>query len=244
MMSYDSSRTLLENEDVMEQYDSVMGGGAAYGSMRPQSSSLYDPNKISNINGYVRKLHRNVQRVEGVFKELEGKTYNDQDAITAVKNAYKEKYGVDLPSSVTNSGSTTQPTDGSSSNSTANTGGYTAVSGSEEQPYKYGTMGDGIGKVQQNVGLVQDNKWGPKTHAKISELAPQYVNGFTDNDTLKVIQAIRAKTTRPATKIQSNPIAANVAQPAAPSRLAQPVQPTVNARNTYATNMAPGFKGV
>lgn len=73
--------------------------------------------------------------------------------------------------------------------------GYKFVAGTTDDPYKYGTLGSGIAQLQQNLGLVQDGKWGPKTNAKIKELAPQYINGFTNADLLKVIQSIRSKTT-------------------------------------------------
>ena len=72
--------------------------------------------------------------------------------------------------------------------------------GTDEDPYKYGTKGSGIAQVQQNLGLVQDGKWGPKTDAKIKELAPEFSNGFTNQNLSQVIQKVRG---------QVNPTAAN-----------------------------------
>ena len=72
--------------------------------------------------------------------------------------------------------------------------------GTDEDPYKYGTKGSGIAQVQQNLGLVQDGKWGPKTDAKIKELAPEFANGFTNQNLSQVIQKVRG---------QVNPTAAN-----------------------------------
>lgn len=72
-------------------------------------------------------------------------------------------------------------------------GGYVLAQGTSEDPYKYGKSGSGIAQVQQNLGVVQDGKWGPKTDAKMKELAPQYANGFTKDDVLRVIQASRSK---------------------------------------------------
>jgi hypothetical protein len=75
-----------------------------------------------------------------------------------------------------------------------NAEGYKFTKGTSDDPYKYGTLGSGIAQIQQTMGLVQDGKWGPKTQAKMAELAPQYVNGFTNDDLFKVVQAVRTKT--------------------------------------------------
>jgi hypothetical protein len=88
----------------------------------------------------------------------------------------------------------------------ATTGGYKFVKGTADDPYKYGTLGSGIAQVQQNLGVVQDGKWGPKTDAKMKELAPEYTDGYTNEDILKVIQKIRStnnpdiKTIKPTTQ--------------------------------------------
>jgi peptidoglycan hydrolase-like protein with peptidoglycan-binding domain len=70
-------------------------------------------------------------------------------------------------------------------------GSYRFANGTSDDPFKYGTQGSGISQVQQNAGLVVDGKWGPKTQAKMAEFAPEYVNGFTNADILKVIQKFR-----------------------------------------------------
>ena len=77
------------------------------------------------------------------------------------------------------------------------TGGYKFVTGTSDDPFKYGTLGSGIGQVQQALGVSQDGKWGPKTQAKMQELAPEYINGYTNEDLLKVIQTIRSKNITP-----------------------------------------------
>jgi hypothetical protein len=80
-------------------------------------------------------------------------------------------------------------------------GSYKFAKGTSDDPFKYGTQGSGIAEVQQNAGLVVDGKWGPKTQAKMQELAPEYADGFTNADILKVIQTIRSKNITPINKI-------------------------------------------
>jgi hypothetical protein len=77
---------------------------------------------------------------------------------------------------------------------------YQFSKGTDDDPFRYGTKGSGIAQVQQNLGLVQDGKWGPKTDAKIKELAPEFSNGFTNQNLSQVIQKVRG---------QVNPTAAN-----------------------------------
>ncbi len=73
------------------------------------------------------------------------------------------------------------------------TTGYKFVKGTADDPYKYGSLGSGIAEVQGVLGVVQDGKWGPKTQAKMQELAPEYLNGYTNENLRDVIQKIRSK---------------------------------------------------
>jgi len=77
---------------------------------------------------------------------------------------------------------------------------YPFSKGTDDDPYRYGTRGSGIAQVQQNLGLKQDGKWGPKTDVKIKELAPEFANGFTNQNLSQVIQKVRG---------QVNPTAVN-----------------------------------
>ncbi len=111
--------------------------------------------------------------------------------------------------------------------SPASTSGYKFVKGTSDDPYKYGTLGSGIAQVQQNLGVVQDGKWGPKTNAKMKELAPDYINGYTNDNLLKVIQTIRT-TKNPAPQKLSTNISPSVAEktPMKLAPMAQQIQPT------------------
>lgn len=80
--------------------------------------------------------------------------------------------------------------------------GYKFVKGTSDDPYKYGSLGSGIAQVQQALGVVQDGKWGPKTQVKMQELAPEYLEGYTNENLMKVIQQIRSKTTSPIAKAE------------------------------------------
>lgn len=109
----------------------------------------------------------------------------------------------------------------------ATTSGYKFVKGTSDDPYKYGTLGSGIAQVQQNLGVAQDGKWGPKTNAKMKELAPDYIDGYTNDDLLKVIQTIRT-TKNPAPQKLSTNISPSVAEktPMKLAPMAQQIQPT------------------
>lgn len=79
----------------------------------------------------------------------------------------------------------------------AASGGYSPVAGTNEQPYKLGTSGAGIFKVQECLGFTGaevDGKFGPKTQSKMMELAKQYVNGFTDADVQDICKMANART--------------------------------------------------
>ena len=85
------------------------------------------------------------------------------------------------------------------------TGGYKPVQGTNEDPYKFGTSGAGIFKVQECLGdLVTDGKFGPKTQAKMGELAKQYVNEFTDADIDTICKLANPR--RDSTPVDTNPV--------------------------------------
>jgi hypothetical protein len=56
---------------------------------------------------------------------------------------------------------------------------YERSTGEEEDPYRYGTEGDGIKTIQELLGLVPDGRFGPKTRAA---LAPFGIQTFTKYD--------------------------------------------------------------
>lgn len=75
-------------------------------------------------------------------------------------------------------------------------GGYKFVKGTDDDPYIYGTLGSGIAEVQKNLGFTGtevDGKWGPKTQAKMQELAPEFVKGYSNSNLMDVIKVIRDK---------------------------------------------------
>jgi hypothetical protein len=228
MMNYDSSRTLLENEDLLDEQYAAMGGMGATTMGSINNTDVY------NLNGYVRKLHRNVQRVEGVFKELEGKKFKGGDAITALKTAYKEKYGVDLPSTVTGgvsqSGQPGQPGQAGAQQQT-----FRPAQGTPEDPYVVGTTGEGVGKVQQYLGgLKVDNMFGPKTKAKLAEKVPQFAEKFTNNDLMTIYKTLYPQA--PIEKIAAKPAMPNLGAQVNSTQLAGQQKPQQNlAYNTNTT---------
>lgn len=89
-------------------------------------------------------------------------------------------------------------------NAGAASGGYRPVQGTNEDPYKLGTSGAGISKVQECLGITTDGKFGPITQSKLMELAKQYRHAFTNDD----IEDI-CKMARPRQNIQISPMTAS-----------------------------------
>lgn len=190
MMNYDSSKTLTEQQLGATEPDQQI-----HPPVWDNPSELYEP----FINQIVRKLKRNYDSIDALKSQLQGKTYKGDPAIDAVKTAYKASTGKDLPSESEQfatiqrpdpiKGPVDVPVD-----TPKETKQWPFSKGTDEDPYKYGTQGSGIAQVQQNLGLVQDGIWGPKTDAKIKELAPEFANGFTNQNLAQVIQKVRGYT--------------------------------------------------
>jgi len=69
-------------------------------------------------------------------------------------------------------------------------GTYKFVDGSAENPYKYGTKGHGIVKVQECLGLKADGLFGPKTKSRLSSLGQSY-DQFTNEDVATICKMAR-----------------------------------------------------
>lgn len=187
LMYYDSTKTAFENEDlnenkklnkdiefiyveeilnneiIEEQFPgNMMAGSLARRAMRKIT--------IKNLNPYLRKIHRNVVRLNDVISNLEGKTYNGEPAIDAVKTAYKERYNEDLPIPGVSTEQPSQP---------KATDGYKPCPSGVNQ---FGCKSDMIGKVQSMLGVTVDNRFGPKTQNALSKFAPEFSKQFTDDD--------------------------------------------------------------
>jgi len=54
-----------------------------------------------------------------------------------------------------------------------NVQGYTLVTGNEDEPYQYGSLGSGIKQLQTHIGVNPDGKWGVKTNEQLNK------KGFT-----------------------------------------------------------------
>ena len=214
IMGYDSLKTLTEQSPSL-----IPGMESAIGNT-PPDVNIYYIRRLSRI------LKRKYDRIDRIMKEVDGKTTDGDPSINVLKSEYKNLTQKDLP--ITNStsqmskGSTGgyTPVDGTSQMSKGSTGGYTPVDGTT-QPYKYGTMGSGIGQVQEKLGLTVDNKWGPKTQAKLSEVFPQYSKQFTNNDIPNITQV--NKTTSPETSIDKTSTATPTITSVQRPTLSQPI---------------------
>jgi len=72
----------------------------------------------------------------------------------------------------------------------ATTGGYKPVTGTADDPYRFGTSGEGIKPVQTSLGLIPDGKFGTKTQAALS---PFGIQTFTDDDIPNLQAKIQGK---------------------------------------------------
>ncbi|HOH61184.1 MAG TPA: hypothetical protein PK698_01650 [Bacilli bacterium] len=197
-----------------------------------------------NTKASLRTDSRNMIAVYNQLRKLAGKTYKGKRAIEVANEQYQRYYKKSILDDIekksklnfqgegykkliidllqgkeepaTSTDQTTSP-DVKPGGSGGNTGGYKFVIGTSDDPYRYGTLGSGIGSIQQTLGLAADGKWGPKTDAKIKELAPEYAKGFTNGDLVKVAQAIRAKT-----QPESQPIARSTEPAVNPKVASQP----------------------
>jgi hypothetical protein len=197
-----------------------------------------------NTKASLRTDSRNMIAVYNQLRKLAGKTYKGKRAIEVANEQYQRYYKKSILDDIekksklnfqgegykkliidllqgkeepaTSTDQTTSP-DVKPGGSGGNTGGYKFVKGTSDDPYRYGTLGSGIGSIQQTLGLAADGKWGPKTDAKIKELAPEYAKGFTNGDLVKVAQAIRAKT-----QPESQPIARSTEPAVNPKVASQP----------------------
>jgi hypothetical protein len=186
MMEYNSSKTLTEQTV-------------------PASTNTQKKSEVSEhfVNSILKTLHKNLDYVKTLMTNSSAYyTYKGEDLGTILRSMYKTQFGYDIPFGQPLEIAKTEPIKGPTEpikdpaevvKQQAAKEGYKFVTGTANDPYKYGTLGSGIGELQQNMGLVSDSKWGPKTQAKIKELAPAFAGGFTNADLLKVIQAVRAK---------------------------------------------------
>jgi hypothetical protein len=186
MMNYDSSQTLTEQSDT--------------------ATSRWDPNQkrwvstvpseVSEnfINGIVDSLYKYYSKAEAIVNGMSAYTNNGKPGLEAVKEAYRIKYGKELPGSVMPTEDITKPDPIKGPVDTpTQTKQWPFAKGTEDSPFKYGTQGSGIAQVQQALGLTQDGKWGPVTDGKIKELAPEFANGFTNDSIMQVIQKVRGQ---------------------------------------------------
>lgn len=194
------------------------------------------PAAISFFNGYFSDWFSKGESFEEELSQLIRRRYYRNDPISQryLKETLKivqsalEQSAIDKNNRYNERFKSTQDNDTSSPAAmAAKASGYKFVKGTSDDPYKYGTLGSGIAQVQQNLGVVQDGKWGPKTDAKMKELAPEYTGGYTNDDLVKIIQAIRLKK-NPALQKSTAPTAPTLA-PKTPMKLApmaQQIQPT------------------
>lgn len=192
-------------------------------------------NALRRLAGKTYKGKRAIEVADGEYQRIYKRSILDDIATKPKLNFKGEGYKkliIDLLQGKTEEEPTTGADQtpspdvkpGAGGSTGGSSGGYKFVKGTSDDPYRYGTLGSGIGSIQQTLGLAADGKWGPKTDAKIKELAPEYAKGFTNDDLVKVAQAIRAKTqpesqpiarsTEPAVnpKVASRPVSTNLSQ--------------------------------
>jgi hypothetical protein len=214
-MNYELGKSLNEQ---FQENTSWTGGQplsptAATMAAPPVAQEIGDP----YVNTMVRRLNRNYSRIEAIMNGLNSYTYKGRPALEGIKAAYKAKYGKDLPNQTTAGGPTVSKTPpvGSDPNERTDPGaaittgkptapaqGYKPVTGTIEDPYRFGTSGTGIKTVQGYLGLVQDSKFGPKTQAA---LAPFGIKTFSNENLPQIVAQIQGKnTTTPPTATTSN----------------------------------------
>ena len=194
MMNYDSSRTLTEQ---FKENTSFAGGEP----ISPTVQNMAGTPAVEVTDGQIKqgadRLNNYYQSYIQALNSWKGRTYQGGDAMIALQNEYKKQFGTELPfnTSIVDI-DRPQPLKGPV-DVPKPAKQWPFSKGTEEDKYRYGTQGSGIAQVQQNMGLVQDGIWGPKTQAKMQELAPEYVNGFTNQNLPQVIQTVRGQVNTP-----------------------------------------------
>lgn len=210
MMNYDSNKTRLEQLQEQIPYNTSFLGTDTPAAAAPDAATPAPatPNETWASYGEINRAARVIGRASRLWSGLQGKVFgqgvNKQDAqkyaLSMLKDDEKSIMGdkATLPTFH-------QVAQNVRQNLTqvpqqAQSVGYKPVTGTEDDPYRYGTSGEGIKTVQGLLGLVQDGKFGPKTQAKLQPLGLQT---FTDQD----IPAIQSKMGNQSDKFTSPPTA-------------------------------------
>jgi peptidoglycan hydrolase-like protein with peptidoglycan-binding domain len=215
----------------------------------------FEGKNLKHIDRFVRRLHRYNDKIDKAIAKLESSTHNGQSALEAVKLAYKEKYGVDLPKTgVTDVAATpaAQP---------KYVPKYQPCQGGIN---KVGCRSNSVAKVQAIVGGLDDKikidgMFGPRTKAAIEQVAPEFAEQFTDADVATIKQKAQSAGVKPketvATKepaprrvepkgldLSKNPIASTL-KPTGRDQIPRPagLDEEDEVKEQGATNMAVGF---
>jgi len=144
----------------------------------------FEGKELKHIDRFVRRLNRYHGKIDKAIAKLESATHNGQNALEAVKLAYKEKYGTDLPKTgVTDVAATPAPQPKYVPKYQPCQGGINKV----------GCRSNAVAKVQAIVGGLDDKikidgMFGPRTKAAIEKVAPEFAEQFTDADVATIKQ--------------------------------------------------------
>lgn len=162
-----------------------------------------------NVLRYLKAAHRIVQSPEEVRTKREKDPRDPETLLPGGETPTPEN----IPSP--NEKPKTQ------TGSAGGSGGYKFVMGTSNDPFKYGTMGSGIGAIQEILGLpIIDGKWGPNTDREMKKYAPEYAKGFTHADMPNVAKTIRSRKnpeSQPIARPENPPIPKVATQPASQS---------------------------
>ena len=182
------------------------------------------PVKPREVDVIVRRLHKNLEGRKLMtdrgemrnalyqIKHLTGRAMEDgSDPVDVIKTEYERRYGVDLIGDIESKsenldfrgsqfqkqlvdllgGAGVESAVEPEARSTSSSGGYVPCQAGIN---KVGCKSDSIAQVQQAAGLKPDGMFGPKTQAKLDQVAPEFSKQFTDAD-VPTIQA-KLKTER------------------------------------------------
>lgn len=204
----------------------------------------FEGKDLKHIDRFVRRLHRYNDKIDKAIAKLESSTHNGQNALEAVKLAYKEKYGVDLPmTGVTDVAATPAPQPKYVPKYPLCQGGINKV----------GCRSNAVAQVQALVGGLDnkikiDGMFGPRTKAAIEKVAPEFADQFTDADVETIKQKVKNVSTQPEVKREPAPQKIDMSKRPVPQvnlpkpeTLGDVLKKREAAENTGATNMALGF---
>jgi hypothetical protein len=184
---------ILDNNLTDDEKQSLLQITSSLGLISP--SNIHEQTQITTTSHNIRKTTRLLKQLLDYWSFLGGKTYgfNTQSAqsyvLSQITPDERNTLNSMLPKSPAPDNKTATITQPDQKTATAG-GGYKPVTGTEDDPYRFGTSGEGIKTMQGSLGLVQDGKFGPKTQAALTPLG---IQTFTDQDIPNLQAKIQGK---------------------------------------------------